>query len=101
MASYTDVPYHALHVCAFAYHTNSVLVSCGARVPASGLGAATKTGSFLVCGREYSGEYVSTSTSTYVRSQRTAVFWAVPSSRLKGRLLWIMLTLVRIDDSVR
>ena len=75
----------ALHVCAFAYHTNSVLVSCGARVPASGLGAVPKTCSFLVCGREYSGEYVSTSTSTYVRSQRTAVFWHDPN-QLVGTL---------------
>jgi len=37
------------------------------------------TSSFLGCGREYSGEFSSTSTSTYVRSQRTAAFWHVPS----------------------
>jgi hypothetical protein len=60
-----------------------------------------KTCSFLGCGRENSGEYVSTSTSKYVRNQRSAIFWHVPSSRHKGRLLWIMLTLVRIDDNVR
>ncbi len=34
-----------------------------------------KTSSFMDCGREYSGEYVSTNTSKYVCNQRTAVFW--------------------------
>ena len=76
-------------------------VSCGARVLAGRLGVDLKTYSFLGCGREYSGGYVSTSTSTYVRNSRTTVFWHVPRSRLKGRLLWIMLTLVRIDDNFR
>ena len=95
------VAFLVVHVCATAHLTKIGVLEFCLGGPASELGLGGKTGSFLVCGREYSGEYVSTSTSTYVRSQRTAVFWAVPSSRLKGRLLWIMLTLVRIDDSVR
>ena len=44
----------ALHVCSFAYLPIVVLllVSCGARVPANGLGAVLISSSFLGCGRE-------------------------------------------------
>ena len=49
--------------------------------------AFRKTSSFLGCGREYSGEYVSTSTSTYVRSQRTAVFWHALASVIRDAVL--------------
>ncbi len=46
--------------------------------------AFPKTSNFLDCGREHSGEYVSTSTCTYVRNQRTAVFWcAFPGNILR------------------
>jgi hypothetical protein len=69
--------------CCTFVHTRTlpivVAVSCRARVPTSGLGAVPKTDSFLCCGMECSGEYVSTITSTYVRNQRTAVFGNAPN----------------------
>ena len=40
----------------------------------------------------------STSTSTNVHNQRTAVFWHIPSQRLRDAWLRIVLTLVRTDD---
>ncbi len=49
--------------------------------------AFPKTDRFFVCGREYSGEYVSTSTGTYVRSQRTAVFWHALASVIRDVVL--------------
>ena len=92
----------ALGVCAFAFMPIVVLVPvfCGARVPANGLGAYLTICSFLGCGREYSGEYVSTSTSTStsVRRQRTAVFGHAPDQRHRNVALRIVLTLVRTYD---
>ncbi len=49
--------------------------------------AVRKTGSFLGCGREYSGEYVSTITSTYKRSYITAVFLRALASVIRDVVL--------------
>ena len=52
-------------------------------------GAVPKNDSFLGCGREYSGEYVSTITSTYGRNQRPAVFWHALASVIRVVVLWM------------
>ena len=67
-------------------HIRRVCVVCLTTRSLAGM-PGQKTSSFLDCGREYSGEYVSTSTSTYVRSQRTAVFGHALASVIRDAVL--------------
>ena len=68
-----------MHVCASAYLSMRYWLPCISSLQVSQLelvvDAFPKTSSFKDCGREYSGEYVSRSAITYVRSPRTSVFW--------------------------
>ena len=63
----------------------------------SWLGQSRKLAVFWTAGGSTRGVR-STSTSTNVRSQRTAVFWHALSQRLRDAGLRIVLTLVRTDD---